>query len=381
MATHAHSGLPLRVLFVSSTTSGGSGRSQRELCAGLRDAGVETKVLADDGEGQIATRYLFEQLLDASVRLKNTALATPSHWLRSLPGRQPTLQHDTLVSVAPENAFPDLAVTFRPDVVVGSSISRPTWKAIRSACASLELPVVLYLREEEALKHLDPAQGPHDAVLANSLTLLESARKRGFHAHFIPSIVDLEASRTPTSRNNVLLVNPRAEHGVGVVEELATSYPTINFVLQESWALTKPERRNVDRILGLHPNIEFRPRVNNPAEIFRDAALLLAPHQIDNRPRTVLEALANGIPVLCSDQPGLVEATGEGGIVVNSSLGLAGWRDALERVWQDPALYGQLQADAIRFSQRAEVQRHTIVQNFISVITNTINANAEVRLR
>ena len=61
-----------RLLFVSSTTTGGSGRSQRELASALRATGAETMMLVDNGQGHSVSRFLHEQLWDASVRFTET---------------------------------------------------------------------------------------------------------------------------------------------------------------------------------------------------------------------------------------------------------------------------------------------------------------------
>ena len=370
---------PLRMLFVTSTTDGGSFRSLRELTRALENAGVETLTLADDGDGRTVSRYLFEQLWDASVRFDDVpVLGSSAEWLRSIPGRHVVADDGALLTMAPENAFPDIAIDFKPQVVIGSSILRPTWRTIRAACEQLHIPTALYLREPSALQHLDPAQGaPHDLVIGNSKTLVADAADAGFTAAFIPSVVDLTAARTTSSRERVLLVNPRYNHGVDIAAELAKSFPTINFVLQESWILSDEEHAEVDAICTRLPNVEFRRRTDSPAEVYKDAAVVLTPHRFDNRPRVILEALANGIPVISADLPGLVESIGPGGVIVNERRGLAGWRAALEQVWQDPSYYRSLRDSALSFSQRPEVHVDQIVADLITQVGQVITRNAE----
>jgi len=362
---------PLRVLFVSSTTTGGSGRSQRELNHSLRNEGVETLMLVDNAVGATVTRFLHEQLWDASVRFAKTpVLGGSTSWLRSIPGRTPQLtEGDLLVTPAPENAFPELAISFRPDVVVGSSIARPAWREIRAACGQLHIPSVLYLREKSSLSHLE-APNRHAAVFANSHSLVTDAKELyGVKASFVPSVVDVSTSRTTSTRERVVLVNPRVEHGVDVIEDLATAFGTVEFVLQESWALDPAERRHVDNILSRHPNVTFRPRTTNPAEVFRDAAIVLAPHTMDNRPRTILEALSNGIPVIASDLPGLVESVGPGGIIASRR---SEWTDALQTLWQDPVAYRNYERAGRAFAGRDEVQRENVVSQFLEMVGEAI---------
>ncbi len=372
---------PLRILFVSSTTGGGSGRSQRELNRLVGQLGAETMMLVDNARGSTLTRFLHEQLWDASVRFADTpVIGESATWLRSIPGRRPSplespadvagdehSEQSVLLSPAPENALPDIAITFRPDIVVGSSIARTTWRTIQETCESLHIPTALYMREETALGHLFPRPGHDfrrdDLVLANSRTLVDAAKEYQTEAHFVPSVVDLEAAKVQSTRERIVLVNPRQAHGVEIIEELAPHFRTIPFVLQESWPLTTKERHMVDSILARHPNVSFRPRTASPAEVFHDAAVVLVPHLIDNRPRTILEALSNGIPVVANDLPGLVESVGPGGIIVSRP---SSWFDAINKLWQDPVTYRRYQSAALRYANRKEVQPHNIAYSFLT---------------
>jgi glycosyltransferase involved in cell wall biosynthesis len=367
---------PPRILFVSSTTSGGSGRSQRELNTFLRRRGVETMMLADDAVGSKVARFLHEQLWDASIRFENTPfLHGSASWLRSIPGRNPSrTAGDVLLSTAPENAFPDLAIDFRPDVVVGSSIARPCWRAIRAICADLDIPCVLYLREHVALGHLEANNGSHAAVLANSKTLVHGAAGLGVEAEFVPSVVDIESAKTNSTRERIVLVNPRKEHGVDIIDDLARTFRTIEFVLQESWVLDEVERAHVEGILARHPNVAFRERTTHPAEVFRDAAIVLAPHEMDNRPRTILEALSNGIPVIANDLPGLVESVGPGGIIAKSP---SEWRSAVNSLWQDPTHYRTIENRARMYAARPEVQPESIGERFVAIVEDIITKHEQ----
>jgi glycosyltransferase involved in cell wall biosynthesis len=340
------------------------------LDAALRARGLETMMLVDDSSGHQVTRFLHEQLWDASVRFRGTPLLEPStRWLRSIPGRRTREIHtergDLQVTHAPENAFPDLALTFQPDLVVASSISRPSWRAIRETCAVLGVPTALYLREETALRHLEPNNGHHDLVLGNSRTLVDGAAVHGVRAHFVPSVVDLSSARCQTSRNSVLLVNPKESHGVGRIADLARTFPTVPFVLQESWDLDAKERTFIGDLLAHHPNVSFRSRRSAPSEIFRDVGLLLAPHRIDNRPRTVLEAQVNGIPVIATAQPGLIEAVGPGGVCIPLEAGPSAWRDAVSSIWSNPSRYAELESAARAHADRPEVEPDHVVNTFI----------------
>jgi glycosyltransferase involved in cell wall biosynthesis len=68
----------------------------------------------------------------------------------------------------------------------------------------------------------------------------------------------------------------------------------------------------------------------------RGAAVLLAPSRSDDScPMSVVEALADGVPVLGSDRGGLPELVGPDGVVAVDDAGA--WAAALRAFWVDPA--------------------------------------------
>lgn len=331
-------------------------------------------MLVDNEQDSMFSRFLHEQLWDVSIKFRDTPMVGESAtWLRKIPGRRTSSfnaqdsDSPILLSPAPENALPDIAVTFRPDIVVGSSIARTTWRSIQATCETLHIPTALYLREAVAVGHLKPVDGHpfirDDLLLANSRTLVKAAERVGARSHFVPSVVDLDAVSVESTRERVLLINPRREHGVDLIEVLAKRFRTIEFVLQESWLLTADEQSHVDSMLARHPNLLFRPRTDDRREVYRDAAMLLAPHHMDNRPRAILEALSNGIPVIASDHDGLRESVGPGGIIATTTNE---WITAINRLWKDQSYYLAFQNQAISFASRDEVQSDHIVETFLT---------------
>ncbi len=75
----------------------------------------------------------------------------------------------------------------------------------------------------------------------------------------------------------------------------------------------------------------------------------------EGTPHVVLEAMALGMPVICHDACGMgVAVDGNCGIKVpmrNPETSVAGFRDAMIRLWQEPALLGTLSEGAARRAQ------------------------------
>lgn len=360
-----------RLLFVSSVTEGGSGRSQRELAAALDRDGRDVGFLVDDGAGAGMRRRLLSELTDATVRFEGRILARPFDLARARVGARSRgraidgIPHR--ITIAPENAIDRVLRRDRPDVVVVSSVSAVTWRRVRSVCRRHAIPTALYLREEPALRHLAKGLLP-DLLLANSGTLVDEAARFGHVARLVPSVVRVDPMERPPSREVALLVNPLASHGLHVVGPLAAARPDIPIVLQESWTLAGPDRAEVERLVRDHPNVEFRAYEPRPGAVFRDARLLLAPHQVDNRPRTVLEAQANGLPVVASRWPGLVEAVGDGGIVVSPEAGAEEWIRAVGGIWDDESCWMNLSDRARMHAARPEVRPDGVAARFAELV-------------
>ena len=85
----------------------------------------------------------------------------------------------------------------------------------------------------------------------------------------------------------------------------------------------------------------FRRRRPPGPDLYGDARVLLVPYRMDSRPRVILEAQANAIPVLTGgDVPALVEATGPGGLSVPLES-VAAWVEVIRSLWIDREAYDQ----------------------------------------
>jgi glycosyltransferase involved in cell wall biosynthesis len=85
----------------------------------------------------------------------------------------------------------------------------------------------------------------------------------------------------------------------------------------------------------------------------------------------VLEAQANGIPVLAADQPSLREAVGSGGATVGVDAPVEEWVRALAGLL-DPAHYGAVCDAARAYAQRDDARTEVIVARFRAVLDDTV---------
>jgi glycosyltransferase involved in cell wall biosynthesis len=362
----------VNILFVSSTRAGGSGLSQRQLAARLIGRGHRVVILADPEEGHRLTRYLYRRQVNLSTKLRSRAVRPLLLALQRPFGRRavPAPEYDVPVvfSPVPEHAYRTVRRSLSPDVVVASSIDRVSWRRLRAQLRAEGTPSVLYLREDAAQGHLTVSQAPPDLLLANNESLAQRAREAGFECLVIPSAIETAACRVESSRERVLFVNPLPSHGVDRLWAAARARPDIPFVAQESWSLPDSVRRELQAEAAWLPNVELRPRTTDLGAVYRDARLLFAPHRLDNRPRVVAEAQANGIPVVASSFPGLVEAVGPGGVLLDPEAPDPDWIGALGRLWDDVEWYERSKQAALEHAARPEIDPEVVTARFEEVV-------------
>jgi glycosyltransferase involved in cell wall biosynthesis len=367
----------VRIIFVSSVAAGGSGTSQRQLARRLRARGHVVAVLAATSESRVV-RPLYDHQVDLSTRLRASRvrpalLALQRPWGTRVR-QADTPDFPTWMAAVPENAYRTVRGRRVPDVVVGSSIERVSWRRLLGQLRATGVPSVLYLREESAIGHLTISRAVPDLLLANAESLAIAAREAGHACELVPSVVEVDRARTESTRRAVLLVNPIAILGGDRLAPIARARPDIPFVVQESGLLSESERAAVVAATRDLANVELRPFATDPAAVFRDARVVLAPHRVDNRPRVILEAQTNGIPVIASDHPGLVESVGAGGRIVADTDDPKPWIDALGAVWDDDATYAVLVEAARRHASRDEVMPERVVDRFEALVGRLVES-------
>lgn len=366
----------MRILFVSGTAIGGSARSTRELAERLVARGHRVAILfrVDDHP---RLRHVHKRAVNLVVKLGDSPFARPVDRVAAQLGRRPQraaepVPYEIWTTTIPENSLATVLGSFRPDVVVASSIGRVSWRRIRADLAGRGIPSVLYIREESALGHLTISEAPPDLLLANAQTYADRTAELGHVAVMIPSVVTLDRYLVDSTRERVLFVNPVPSYGLETAVALARARPDVPFAFVEWWNLDDFGRPALEARLAELPNVELRAAETDPAKVYADTRVLLAPFLLDGRPRVVLEAQANGIPVLASDLPALRETVGSGGRLVPADAPVEAWAAALGELIDDPARYRREVERARAHAAREEVDADAIVDRFVEALRGLV---------
>ncbi len=213
--------------------------------------------------------------------------------------------------------------------------------------------------------------GSYDAVdrfLCPSSFMLDQLTRGGFDADklvHLPNAVDIPEDGDPTQRprpGNQLLFVGRLYHrkGVDLLIDAMRSVPDASLVICGDG----PELEDLQaRAADLMDRITFAGHVDHErirSELRRSAALVLPSRGSENQPMTILDAFANGVPVVTSDNAPLRELVihGETGnlFAPESSADLA---DQITHVLGDPDRRLRLGVNArARALEHHDMKRH-----------------------
>jgi hypothetical protein len=130
----------------------------------------------------------------------------------------------------------------------------------------------------------------------------------------------------------VTLLNCNDNKGGGVLIELARRLRSVEFLgVRGSY-----DKQLEDVAL---PNLHYRATAEDPRALYAGAGIVIMPSKSESWGRVALEAMASGVPVVCSKTHGLAEATGGAAAAYCRPDDIGCWAEAIQRLRGDPAAY------------------------------------------
>lgn len=134
--------------------------------------------------------------------------------------------------------------------------------------------------------------------------------------------------------HHVTLINLNQAKGGVIFAQLAALMPDVRF-LGVKGAYGEQIEPNL-------PNVTVINHAQMPMRtIYLNTRLLLMPSTYESWGRTAVEAMCSGIPVIASATPGLREALGDSGVLMQPGADVYAWRDQVRRLLTDTRLYGR----------------------------------------
>lgn len=133
-----------------------------------------------------------------------------------------------------------------------------------------------------------------------------------------------------------------------LLRALARTSDEVRLVIvgEAGWIESEPSM--LVRQLGLSKRVHLAGRVGDPEldVLYRHARMLAAPSLSEGFGLTVLEAMARGTPVVCSDSGALPEVAGDAALMHNPT-DAAALAECIMQVWHDPARQARMRAASL----------------------------------
>lgn len=128
-----------------------------------------------------------------------------------------------------------------------------------------------------------------------------------------------------TSKNEyITLINVNKNKGGEIFTEIARAMPKKKF-LGVLGSYDEQISQNLPNLVYISKQVDIREALNK-------TRILLMPSEYESWGRTATEAMCSGIPVICTDTPGLVENCGKAAIYVKERNNIKNWVEAITKL-------------------------------------------------
>jgi glycosyltransferase involved in cell wall biosynthesis len=174
----------------------------------------------------------------------------------------------------------------------------------------------------------------------------------------------------------ITFINPRQIKGLDIAFDVAALLPDRRFIFAEAHILSRAERSALDRGLRNLPNVSFHPHAESLKSVYARTALLMVPSSFREAfGRVIVEACANGIPVVARNIGGIPEAMGNSGVLLDEAAPPELWAKTIESILSDPDRCAELSTAAVANAQREEFDPAVIATGFLGILRKHIDQN------
>lgn len=251
-------------------------------------------------------------------------------------------------------------------------------------CSECNIPTIVYLRDVNfAFSHESIKQFPEVLFVANSAyTASEFFKYTGRKACIIPPLVLPHLYKNESPGDKVLLVNPNHQKGIDVGLKLAEKHPEIQFLFVEGWGLPKDLLPQILQRSNKLPNVLWRRSTKDMRSVYAQTKILLCPSGtpfygqpvdwVEAWGRVVTEAQFSGIPVIATNDGGLPESVGPGGILIEKTAPIEKWSEALASLWKREEVYKKYSTLARNHGKRQDIALDYLGAKFEALLYQAI---------
>jgi glycosyltransferase involved in cell wall biosynthesis len=146
-------------------------------------------------------------------------------------------------------------------------------------------------------------------------------------SYILPPPVDYrhyDVGGVPDHNTYYTLINVNENKGGHILVEIAKAMPHKQFL----GVIGSYDEQITQKL----PNLTYIEKTTDIREVMKKTRVLLMPSEYESWGRTATEAMSSGIPVICTDTPGLVENCGKAGIYIKDRNDIENWVQEIKKL-------------------------------------------------
>jgi glycosyltransferase involved in cell wall biosynthesis len=223
---------------------------------------------------------------------------------------------------------------FRWADVVITHLDYTAWTI--NMAAIQRIPVVHLIHNTHPYVHIIDAEKPQ-FIVYNAQWAADKLKYQ-HDSIVIPPPVDPDVYNVGliSDRNTAItLINLDTNKGGHILRQIAEAMPERQFIgVVGSYSEPYSDGQHVNQ----PPNVEVWPKQPDIRKVYERTRILIMPSKYESWGRTATEAMASGIPVICTSTPGLLENCGEAGYYIQDRDKVAEWVKGIKRL-DDKKIY------------------------------------------
>jgi glycosyltransferase involved in cell wall biosynthesis len=269
--------------------------------------------------------------------------------------------------------FTSLVKQFKPDIVLTQLEGSVE---VMKICEKRQIPCIVFLCDVQSRNNVFIQRANRTnqckAVIFNSnftMSAYKKAVKKPMVLYYPPISTGQHVAKH-NSKKFITIINPVQPKGGMIFWQIAKRMPDTQFLAVHGWYDPRIDGIKLDNLKNV-TIIDFQSDMKT---VFAQTKILLVPSIIhEGFGKVVIEAQANGIPVIASNNGGLKEATGQGGVVIEDYKDADEWVRAIHSL-SSKHMYTTLSKYAKINANRFDIKRN---HRIVSVIDQAIRKHED----
>jgi glycosyltransferase involved in cell wall biosynthesis len=189
-------------------------------------------------------------------------------------------------------------------------------------CHMVKTPVIQFVHGDKRYESIMNAK--HCRIVYNSQWIADKLAYKWKSMVFNPfcDYDYINVNESPNLNEYITLVNLNENKGGKILYEIARAMPGKKFL----GVIGGYD----DQIIVDLPNVKIIPNTRDIREVYKQSRIVLMPSEYESWGMVATEAMANGIPVICTETPGLKENCKDAALYVNDRNNIKAWVNLIE---------------------------------------------------